>query len=276
MTTLGKFTKILLATDGSEYIVGAEREIINFAKTCGSEICIMSVVLSNPEYDTLAPKMVEQAEQDAINYMSLVQNNANIAGIKNHTILRHSEYIYPEIVTVAKEQNVDLIVVGRRGKKGLLKLLLGSRTAEVINHVHCSVLIVPRTAKIRGKHILLAVDGSGYSEIDAARVTAKIAKYFAAPVTVISVVHNKTSKNNSTETIVAKICDILQTEEIKVTSQIAVGKYAETIVEVAKNIGCDLIIVGNHGHTSLKNFWLGSVSEKVIKLADSAVLVVRK
>ena len=64
------FTKILLATDGSEYIVGAEREVINFAKTCNSEICIMSVVLSNSEYDTLAPKLVKQAEQDAINCMN--------------------------------------------------------------------------------------------------------------------------------------------------------------------------------------------------------------
>ncbi len=271
------FTKILLATDGSEYIVGAEREVINFAKTCDSEICIMSVVLSNFEYDKLAPKLVKQAEQNAINCMNLVQNNANSVGIKSYMILRHSEYIYPEIVTIAKEQNVGLIVVGRHGKKGLLKLLLGSRTAEVINHVHCSVLVVPRTAKIRGKHILLAVDNSSYDEIDVAKITAKVAKYFNAPVTVITVVHNNTefSKGN-TETVVAKICSVLQIEGIeKVTGQIVVGKYAETIVEIAKNLSCDLIVVGNHGHTSFKNFWLGSVSEKVIKLAESAVLVVR-
>ncbi|MFK5971019.1 MAG: universal stress protein [Candidatus Marithrix sp.] len=270
------FTKILLATDGSEYIVGAEREVINFAKTCDSEICIMSVVLSNSEYDTLAPKLVKQAEQDAINCMNLVQNNANSAGIKSYTILRHSEYIYPEIVTIAKEQNIDLIVVGRRGKKGLFKLLLGSRTAEVINHVHCSVLVVPRTAKIRGKHILLAVDNSSYDEMDVAKITAKVAKYFNAPVTVITVVHNNTefSKDN-TETVVARICGVLQTEGIKVTGQVIIGKYAETIVKIAKNLSCDLIVVGNHGHTSFKNFWLGSVSEKVIKLAESAVLVVR-
>ncbi len=270
------FPKILLATDGSEYIVGAEREVINFAKTCGSDICIMSVVLSNPEYDTLAPKLVKQAEQDAINCMNLVQNNADSAGIKSYTILRHSEYIYPEIVTTAKEHNIDLIVVGRRGKKGLLKLLLGSRTAEVINHVHCSVLVVPRTAKVEGKHILLAVDGIGYNEINVAKVTAKVAKHFAAPVTVITVVHSQIefSKDN-TEAGITKICDILKTEGIKVTGQVIVGKYAETIIETAKNLNCDLIVVGNHGHTSFKNFWLGSVSEKVIRLAESAVLIVR-
>ncbi|HHB92488.1 MAG TPA: universal stress protein [Thioploca sp.] len=267
------FTKILLATDGSEYIVGAEREAINFAKICNSEICIMSVVLSNSEYDKLAPKLVKQAEQDAINCMDLVQNNANSAGIKSYTILRHSEYIYPEIVTTAKEHNIDLIVVGRRGKKGLFKLLLGSRTAEVINHVHCSVLVIPRTAEIKGKHILLAVDNSNHDEV--AKITAKLAKYFNAPVTVITVVHTEFSKDNS-EIGVARICGVLQTEGIeKLIGQVVVGKYAETIVKIAKNLSCDLIVVGNHGHTSFKNFWLGSVSEKVIKLAESAVLVVR-
>ncbi|MCK5876180.1 MAG: universal stress protein, partial [Candidatus Marithrix sp.] len=151
-----RIPKILLATDGSEYIVGAENEAINFAKNCGSDIYIMSVVLTNSEYNTLAPKLVKQADQDANDCMNTVQAKAHAVGIKSHTILRHGEYIYPEIVSIAKEQNIDLIVVGRRGKKGFLKLLMGSRTNEVISHVHCSVLVVPKTAKITGKNILLA------------------------------------------------------------------------------------------------------------------------
>ncbi|MBE9562211.1 MAG: universal stress protein [Proteobacteria bacterium] len=268
MTTLllGKFPKILLATDGSEYITGAENEAINFAKICSSKICIMSVVLSNREYDTLAPKLVKQAELDASDCMNMLQVKANAVGIESYTILRHSEYIYPEIVATAREQNVNLIVVGRRGKKGLLKLLMGSRTTEVINHVHCSVLVVPRAAKILGKNILLAIDGSDYSKI-ATAVAAKIAKCFDAPVTVISVVNkNETPK-------IIKVDDLLQ--GVKFNSHIVVGKYAETIVETAKNIGSDLIIVGSHGHTGFKKILLGSVSEKVVSLAECAVLVAR-
>ncbi|MDM8564441.1 universal stress protein [Candidatus Halobeggiatoa sp. HSG11] len=269
MTTqlLEKFTKILLATDGSEYITGAENEAINLAKICDSEIYIMSVVLSNPEYSTLAPKLVKQAEQDAIDCMDIVQVKANSVGIKSHTILRSSEYIYPEIVATAQEQNIDLIVVGRRGKKGLLKLLMGSRTNDVINHVHCSVLVVPRAAKIRGKNILLVIDGSSYSRV-AATITAKIAKCFDAPVTIISVSNDDESK----ETI--KVDKFLQ--EINFDSNIIAGKYAEDIVETAKNIGSDLIVIGDHGYnTGLKKIFIGSVSEKVISLAESAVLVAR-
>jgi len=268
LSKLGKFTKILLATDGSKYIASAEREAINFAKTCGSKMCVMSVVLSSPEYDALAPKLVEKTEHDIIDFMNSVITKANEVGVESYAILRHSEYIYPEIVATAKEHDVDLIVVGRRGKKGLLKLLIGSRTAEVLNHVHCSVLVVPRAAMIRGKHILLAVDGSIYSEI-AATVTAKLARYFATSVTVLSVVYH----DEDAEAAIAKVANFLQ--GIKVESQIVYGKCAETIVETAKNIGCDLIVVGSHGHTGLKDFWLGSVSEKVISLAESSVLVVR-
>jgi len=267
-SNLGTFTKILLTTDGSKYIAGAEREAINFAKICGSKMCVMSVVLSSPEYDTLAPKLVEKAEQNAIDCMNLVIEKANKVGVEGYSILRHSEYIYPEIVTIAKEQNIDLIVVGRRGKKGLVKLLMGSRTAEVINHVHCSVLMVPRAAKIRGKHILLAVDGSIYSEI-AATVTTKLAKCFDIQVTILSVVHHA----ENAEAAVARACEILQ--GIKTNSLIIHGKCAETIIETAKSIDSDLIVVGSHGHTGLKDFWLGSVSEQVISLAESAVLVVR-
>lgn len=47
------------------------------------------------------------------------------------------------------------------------------------------------------------------------------------------------------------------------------------IAEQAKAIGADLIIVGSHGRTGLKRVLLGSVAERVVRLAPCPVLVVR-
>ena len=46
------------------------------------------------------------------------------------------------ICDAAREWGADLIVVGRRGYKGLTEVLLGSVSSHVVRNAHCSVLIV--------------------------------------------------------------------------------------------------------------------------------------
>lgn len=57
---------------------------------------------------------------------------------------------------------------------------------------------------------------------------------------------------------------------------VRVGKPFETIVQVAKDKGVDLIIVGSHGYTGVKRLYLGSTAERIVRLAPCHVLVVRE
>jgi len=47
------------------------------------------------------------------------------------------------ILTLTREREADLIVMGRRGIGGLTSLLLGSQAAKVVAHALCPVLLVP-------------------------------------------------------------------------------------------------------------------------------------
>jgi nucleotide-binding universal stress UspA family protein len=53
-------------------------------------------------------------------------------------------------------------------------------------------------------------------------------------------------------------------------------RVSEILVEKAKELGCDLIVIGRHGQRGLALFFLGSVAEQVAKLSDASVLLVRK
>jgi universal stress protein A len=57
--------------------------------------------------------------------------------------------------------------------------------------------------------------------------------------------------------------------------EVAVGHPADTIVRVAQERGADLIVMGTHGRTGLQHVLLGSVAEKVVRLAPCPVLTVR-
>jgi nucleotide-binding universal stress UspA family protein len=59
-------------------------------------------------------------------------------------------------------------------------------------------------------------------------------------------------------------------------SHIVVDGFPDTgLVDAAKSLNADLVITGTHGRTGIKRFLLGSVSERVVRLSDASVMVVR-
>ncbi|MDM8557221.1 universal stress protein [Candidatus Parabeggiatoa sp. HSG14] len=272
---LRQLDKILLATDGSKFSAAAEQEAISLSRLLDSHLYIMSVVHGFPEDDTLNLQyLIEQEEEKAHRYMDAIKSKA--VGIKCENILRNGEVPYQEIVDTAEEQQVELIVMGRRGKKNMLRFLIGASTTKVIDNAHCSVLVTPRDSKIEGKNILLAVDASLYN--DRITITAiNLAKRLKAPITLISIVYDEHDEKHrqDAEKMLERTKKLMEAECLSVKNQTVTDKYAENIAKTAQNIGCDLILIDSYGLTGLKKLLLGNISEQVISLAQCAVLVVK-
>jgi nucleotide-binding universal stress UspA family protein len=75
-------------------------------------------------------------------YLNKVKRNANEKNIQIKTEIISSTNIAGGIVDYAEENNIDLIVIGTRGRSGVKKLLLGSVASHVVTYAHCSVLVV--------------------------------------------------------------------------------------------------------------------------------------
>jgi len=136
------FSRILLATDGSKFSEAATREAFGIAKGCSSTLYVLSVVEVNPEYQALAPQLVEKAEKEARAYLESIKSRAAQEGIACETIVHQGEEPYKYIVDEAAKRRVDMIVMGSHGRTGLKRLLMGSVTARVIGHASCKVLVV--------------------------------------------------------------------------------------------------------------------------------------
>jgi glycine betaine transporter len=65
-------------------------------------------------------------------------------------------------------------------------------------------------------------------------------------------------------------------ELLPVNAQVRSGHAAHEIVELAKILKIDLIILGTHGHTGLKRAVMGSTTEQVVRQAHCPVFVVRE
>lgn len=71
-----------------------------------------------------------------------------------------------------------------------------------------------------------------------------------------------------------KLRDALRAQDIDAHGLVIQGPTVDRIIDEAKRLAADLIVVGSHGHGALLHLLLGSVSEGVIKHADCPVLVV--
>jgi nucleotide-binding universal stress UspA family protein len=263
-------------SDGSEFSAGAIAEAIHLAHRCNAELHALTVVMATPEIESFGEQLIRQEEEQAQSHLDGLRARAAESGVDCQTSLRHGPEIYEEIVEAADEGHADLIVMGRRGKSGLLKTMMGSTTAKVIGYADCNVLVVPRAARIDGGGVLVAVDGSRYSEA-AAVVASTIAQRCDKPITVLSAVHEDFNERRRSEMkeAVERITGLLGESGVQAEGEIIDGRPAQAIVESAKGKGADLVVVGSHGRSGLEKVLLGSVSERVVGQSDCAVLVVK-
>jgi nucleotide-binding universal stress UspA family protein len=61
---------------------------------------------------------------------------------------------------------------------------------------------------------------------------------------------------------------------LPLVATVRMGHVAQTIVDYAKDVGADLIVMGTHGRTGLAHFIIGSVAERVVRVAPCPVLTV--
>ena len=294
MDYMGPLKHILLASDGSESSEGAVKEAIYLAKSCVAKLSVIYVLETNPEFETEGLKFVEKMEHAAREHLELIRNEAAAQNVEVEAIVRRTDQPYKAIVEEAAKMKSDVIVMGRRGRTGLEKMLMGSVAAKVIGYAPCKVLVVPRFAMISCKNILIATDGSKYS-VAAATEAIGIAKRCKSNLIIITVVHTEALSSMSPDTgytqsqqeTIAKqelqraernisgVKGLAEKEGIHAEGIIAEGRPFEVIVRAAMDRNIDLIVVGSHGRTGISKFLMGSVTERVIGHAGSAVLVVK-
>ena len=289
---IAKLEKLLLSTDGSEFSEGAVREAVKLAKIGSSKLFVLSVIETNPEFEVLAPQIVEKEEEQTRDRLEQVKSKAAKEGVECEIIARHTESPFQAIIEEAEKKQADMIIMGRRGRTGIRRLLMGSVTAKVIGYSPCNVLVVPRLAEIKYEKILVATDGSKYSAAAASEAIG-IAKRCGAELFIISVVPTETASPfdivhsemqhemiaqkefRDGEKNVNDLLVIAKQEGVKVEGHIIQGRPYEAIVENAREKGADLIVMGSHGRTGMERLLMGSVTERVVGNADCSVLVVK-
>jgi nucleotide-binding universal stress UspA family protein len=140
--------KILVSIDGSECSFNAAKYAIKLAKDENADLFCIHVIVSVPYAYASSPLAIEQyfkdIEEKAQSWFDKVRDMAKDEGIselKTETF-RDVKSVIGSIIDYATSRDVDLIVIGTRGRTGLKRFLMGSVANGVVQHAHCPVLLV--------------------------------------------------------------------------------------------------------------------------------------
>jgi nucleotide-binding universal stress UspA family protein len=217
---------------------------------------------------------------------------------------------YPaeKIIEYAEKVEPDLILLGAKGLRATLGILLGGVAQQVVEYAHCPVLVV-RAPYTGLRRILLVTDGSPSSqkateylvnfplpagaEMHVMHVLPPLPinpspEYFTrtyplAPE-MLAVYPPPTSTDEQTwlkeeeahgKEILEQTVKQFENQEIAVESTLLRGDTATEIINFVKDNKIDLIVTGSRGLSQVRGWLLGSVSRKLVHYSGCSVLVVR-
>lgn len=275
---MNKSKVVALATDGSSYTDGAVQETIFLAQACNAKIIVLNVIPIDSGSATAVHSSAAAMRRETKEYMDNIKKLANDQDLSCEVFIEESYQPDKTIVELAYKHNADVLIMGRHGKRGLIKLLVGSMTSKVIGHRFPKVLVVPKDFIIKGDKVLLAVDGSQASEVAVDEVIGmglhctNLKEVYAVSVTPTE------SGLEEARALAEAVCTKGQEQELSVKFHpiSLVGKpAADVIAKTAAEKEVDMILIGGHGK-GLGKLLMGHVTEKVIGKAHCAVLVIEK
>jgi nucleotide-binding universal stress UspA family protein len=198
------------------------------------------------------------------------------------------------IVDLAIAENVDLITMTTHGYSGITRWMLGSVTERVLRHAPCPVLVV----RCEGlpKNAVITLDGSELSE-SALSPGLALARLIGADVTLLFVDQTKKlgdlelnlldaagaglgqqialENDDSSSQYLRRIVEKYQSPSQEINSVLLGGPPAAAILDYVEREPVDLLIMATHGHTGLRRWVYGSVTEKCLHNTACAMLIVR-
>jgi nucleotide-binding universal stress UspA family protein len=287
--------RILLADDGSQHSRAAIQILCDLPLPQDTQITAVSVFTPLQASDHESFRKSLEATKECLRDKGLKINTELILG-----------YPAEKIVELAEDTHSDLIVLGAKGLRSTLGILLGGVAQQVVEYANFPVLIVRAPYKPIN-HILFATDGSNYSQraaeyllsfplpmsasLHVIHVLPPVplpvplsqawppSPEFAPPLMTYQTEDIKEiveQQDEQGKALLEQTTGLLKTSGIPTTYKLCRGDAATEIIDYIKTKQIDLVVIGSRGLGSVRGWLLGSVSRKIIHYSDCSVLVVKE
>ncbi|HMO52007.1 MAG TPA: universal stress protein [Kiritimatiellia bacterium] len=179
---------------------------------------------------------------------------------------------HPAQVILREEIGAEMVILGQDGEHDeITGEWTGSTVDRVVRHSIKPTLVVPRVFVPIDK-IMIAYDGSPHAS-RALREAIELALALAVPLVIATVAeggdHNRAMDHAETAMRLARA------HECAAAHLIVEGRTAEVLVAKAEELGCGLLVAGAHGHSRVREWFLGGTAHKLLHITTVPLLLVR-
>ncbi len=277
---------ILVAVDNSQVSHSAFKQALALASSMRAKLVVVGVT---PKYEGNMNrlKIADANEQLSAPFRKGVEDAASYAaslGLEIQTVHRIGEPS-AEIVRVAEEEEVDLIVLGNTKRSKVEQVLLGGLRSKIITGSPCDVMLVPEMSEIRFGRILVGINGTPASS-SAGQRALDLAVSYGSEVHAVTAIDVPTDeglrygvlKDARQKGFKALEALARQGERlgVQVMTELQETSPEKCLIGYANKKDIQHIILGSKGYFGVSDILLGSVVEKVAALASCPVQVVKK
>lgn len=287
-----KIERILCPVDFSEFSARAYDYAHSLARHYEAKLFVLHIVRNitiDPTFlsSTVLDKVYSQQAVDAKAQMAkLVAKQAgDPAQIE---LIVQMGFATDSILSFAKQNEIDLVVMGTHGRRGLDRLITGSTTESILRKSQSPVLAVheptrsfvsPESADepVHLRKILCCVDFSEHSP-RALEYAFSLGMQYQAEITLLNVLEDGKDTPEQKDRAVAGIEQLVPDDArnwASITPLVLSGQPYEQIIEHAAEAQTDLIVMGVRGRNAIDLAVFGSTTHRVIQLGPCPVLVVR-
>lgn len=265
-------SRLLLVTEQTEHDVPARDLAFALALRDNLPLGVVQPMVSNAEFEQVAPALAARAEALGAHRRNLLLADARAAGVSVQVTSPSGPELHELVVDAAGALDSDLIVIRRRGQRGLLaRLLVGEMVSRVVAHAPCSVLIAPPGARPWSKAVLVGIDPR-CKDASLLVHAASLARERDLNLRILCVAPDESSCLPA-ETALSAAASTARQLGLRVDAELRFGRPYQQLLAATHDCGADLMLIGRHGDDNILQAWVGGTAQKVIGLSDCPVLI---
>jgi nucleotide-binding universal stress UspA family protein len=204
--------------------------------------------------------------------------------LRTETVVKCGD-VRDELLGIAADYNVDLVVMGRHGRRSIERFILGSVTENILRRVTAPILTVSARGEeqpaespfdVPFRRILYATDLSEEGVSGGLHYAVDLARTLGAHLTLVNVIEPAfESESESRARRLGELQEAIereQGEDLGLTTQVLRGFPHHEIPKCAKETNADLIVINLQSKSLLERALLGATAERVIRSARIPVL----
>lgn len=295
--------RVLLATDGSASADRARDLVVTLSWPRGTVVRVVSIVEAHLEmlaapFAVTPSDVIDELDAELVRYadgtLDAAERVLGEAGLAVERLMIEGRAA-DSILAQAREWGASLVVLGNRGHSSLASMILGSTSAEVVDHAPCPVLVARERAV---NEVVLGADGSPGARL-AEHLLTDWPMFHDLPAAVVAVAATGVPWNpgmasglydvvlesyaRDVDAARHEVADLaegvatrLRGAGVAATAHVREGEAAAELVSFARGRSRSLLVLGSRGHTGLARLLLGGVARNVLYHAHGSVLIVRE